>query len=124
VLRIKSNKLAVIDEAKRLGSVAALKVDRLVVGAVDMHYLAWIEAHPNPCRCGHAGVSIRFVIDHGVDSATTVVWFVERYDAFVAKRRQNWLVSPNRPQMLYEFIGSCRETEGSEGEESTRRGDP
>src|SRR5262245_28997996 len=89
-----------------------------------MHYLARIEAHPNPCRCGHAGVSVGFVIDHGVDSATTVVWLVERYDAFVAKRRQNWLVSPNRAQMLYEFIGSCRETDGSEGDESTRRGDP
>ena len=124
MLRIKSNKLAVIDEAKRLRSVAALKVDRLVVGAVDMHDLAWIEAHSNPRRCGHAGVSIRFVIDNGVDGATTVVWFVERYDALVAKRRQNWLVSPNRPQVLYEFIGARRETDGSEGDESTRRGDP
>ena len=123
-MRIKGNKLPVIDEAKRLGSVAALKVDRLVIGAVDMHDLAWIEAYSNPRRCGHAGVSVRFVIDHGVDSATTVVWFVERYDAFVAKRRQNWLVSPNRPQVLHEFIGSCRETEGSEGNESTHRGDP
>jgi hypothetical protein len=66
-----------------------------------MHYLAWIEAHPNPRRCGHAGVSVRFLIDHGVYSATTVVWLVERYDAFVAKRRQNWLVRPNRPQVLY-----------------------
>ena len=71
--RIKSNKLAVVDEAKHLRAVAALQVDRLVVSALDMHYLARIEAHPNPRRCGHAGVSIRFVIDHGVDSATTVV---------------------------------------------------
>jgi hypothetical protein len=124
VLRIKSNKLAIIDEAKRLRSVATLKVDRLVVGAVDMHDLTWIKAHSNPRRCGHAGVSIRFVIDNGVDGAATVVWFVERYDAFIAKRRQNWLMSPNRPQVLHEFIGSCRETEGSEGNESTHRGDP
>jgi hypothetical protein len=59
-----------------------------------------------------------------VDGATTVVWLVKGYDAFVAKRRQNWLVSPNRPQVLYEFIGTRRETDGSEGDESTRRGDP
>ena len=124
MLRIKSNKLAVVDEAKHLRSVAALKVDRLVVGAVDMHDLAWIEAHPNPRRCGHAGVGVRFLIDHGVDSATTVFWLVERYDTLVAKRRQNWLMRPNRPQVLYEFIGSCRETDGSEGDESTRRGEP
>jgi len=89
-----------------------------------MHDLAWIEAYSNPRRCGQAGVSVRFVIDHGVDSATTVVWLVESYDALVAKRRQNWLVSPNRPQVLYKFIGSCRETDGSEGDESARRGDP
>ena len=94
---IKGNKLATVDEGKHLRSVATLKVDRLVVGAVDMHYLAWIEAHPNTRRCGHARVGVRFVIDHGVDSATTVVWLVERYDAFVAKRRQNWLMRPNRP---------------------------
>ena len=102
MLRIKSNKLAVVDETKHLRSVAALQVDRLVVGAVDMHDLAWIEAYPNPRRCGHASVSVRFLIDHGVDSATTVVWLVERYDAFVAKRRQNWLMRPNRPQVLDE----------------------
>jgi hypothetical protein len=89
-----------------------------------MHYLTWIQAHPNPRRCGHAGLGVRFVIDHGVDSTTTIVWLVERYDALVAKRRQNWLVSPNRPQVLYEFIGARRETDGSEGDESTRRGDP
>lgn len=88
MLRIKSNKLAIVDEAKHPRSVAALQVDRLVVSAVDMHYLARIEAHPNPRRCGHAGVRVRFVIDDGVDSATTVVRFIERYDAFVAKRRQ------------------------------------
>jgi hypothetical protein len=102
LLHIKGNKLTIVDEGKCLRSVAALKVDRLVVCAVDMHDLAWIEAHPNARRCGHAGVSIRFVIDHGVDCATTVVWFVERYDAFVAKRRQNWLMRPNRPQVLDE----------------------
>jgi len=89
-----------------------------------MHDLAWIEAYSNPRRCGHPGVNVRFVIDHSVDSATTVVWLVEGYDALVAKRRQNWLVSPNRPQVLYKFIGSCRETDGSEGDESARRGDP
>ena len=124
MLRVRGNKLAVVDETKHLRSVAALQVDRLVVGAVDMHDLAWIEAYPNPRRCGHASVSVRFLIDHGVDSATTVVWLIERYNALVAKRRQNWLVSPNRPQVLYKFIGSCRETDGSEGDESARRGDP
>ena len=67
MLHAKGNKLAVVDEAKRLRLVAALKVDRLVVGAVDMHDLAWIEAYSNPRRCGHAGVSVRFVIDHGVN---------------------------------------------------------
>jgi hypothetical protein len=121
---IKGNKLAIVDEGKHLRSVAALKVDRLVVGAVDMHYLAWIEADPNTRRCGHAGVGVRFVIDHGIDSAMAVVWLIERYDALVAKRRQNWLMRPNRPQVLYKFIGSCRETDGSEGDENTRRGDP
>src|SRR6476646_5264671 len=102
-MRIKSNKLAAIDEAKNLCSVAALQVDRLVVGAVDMHDLARIKTHSNPRRRGHAGVGIRFVVAHGVDSATTAVWFVERYDALGAKRRENWLVSPHRPQVLYEF---------------------
>ena len=123
-MRIKSNKLAIVDEAKSVRVVAALKIDRLVVRAVDMHHLAWIEAHPNTRRCGPAGVGVRFVIDHGVDSATTVGWLIERYDALVAKRRQNWLMRPNRPQVLYKFIGSCRETDGGEGDESARRGDP
>ena len=36
------NKLAGLDERKRLGRVAALKIDRLVIGAVDMNHLAWI----------------------------------------------------------------------------------
>ena len=94
---VKGNKLAIVDECKHLRSVAALKVDRLVVGAVDMHYLAWIEAHPNTRRCGHAGVGVRFVIDHGVDKATTVVWLIKRYDALVAERRENGLVRGNRP---------------------------
>ena len=113
MLYAKGNKLAAVDEGKCLRSVAALKVDRLVVSAVEMHHLAWIQAHPNTRRRGHAGVSIRFVIDDGVDSTTTVVWLIERYDALVAERRQNWLVRRNRPQVLYKFIGSCRETDGS-----------
>ena len=39
---IKGNKLVIVDEGKCLRSVAALKVDRLVVSAVEMHHLAWI----------------------------------------------------------------------------------
>ena len=119
-----SRKHIAVHKRKPLGIVATLKVDRRVVGAVDINHLAWIQIDPNTRRSGLAGVGVRFVIDHGVDCTTTVVWFVEGYGAFVAKRRQNWLVSPNRPQMLYEFIGSCRETDGSEGDESTRRDDP
>ncbi len=108
MLRVRGNKLAAVDEGKHVRSVAALQVDRLVVGTVNMHYLTWIQAHPNPRRCGHAGLGVRFVIDHGVYSTTTIVWLVERYDALVAKRRQNWLMRPNGPQVLYKFICSCR----------------
>ena len=96
MLRVRGNKLAVVDEAKRLRAVAALQVDRLVVGAVEMHHLAWIQAHTNTGRCGHAGVSVRFLIDHCVDSATTVVWLIERYDALVAERSENGFVRPYR----------------------------
>jgi hypothetical protein len=34
------NKLACVNERKRLGMVAALEIDRLVLGAVDMNHLA------------------------------------------------------------------------------------
>jgi hypothetical protein len=54
------DKLAAVDEGKRFRAVAALKVDRLVVSAVDMHHLARIKAHTKPRGCGHAGVGIRF----------------------------------------------------------------
>jgi hypothetical protein len=40
-----------------------------------------LKAHPNTRRRVHAGVGIRFVIDDGVDSTTTVIWLIERYDA-------------------------------------------
>ena len=80
-------KLVIVDEGQHLRAVAALKVDRLVVGAVDMYHLAWIQAHPNTRRCGHATVGIRFVVDHGVDGAITVGWLIERNDALVTERR-------------------------------------
>ena len=34
-----------------------------------------LQADPNPRRSGgYAGLGVRLVIDHGVDSATTIVW--------------------------------------------------
>jgi hypothetical protein len=44
------NQLAGVDERKRLGMVAALEIDRLVLGAIDMNHLARVQADPNASR--------------------------------------------------------------------------
>jgi hypothetical protein len=44
------NKTAAVDERKRVGMVTALEIDRLVLGAVDMNYLARVQPDPNARR--------------------------------------------------------------------------
>jgi len=44
------NKLAGVGERKRLGMVAALEIDRLVLGAIDMNHLARVQADANASR--------------------------------------------------------------------------
>jgi hypothetical protein len=44
------DELAGIDERKRLGIVAALKIDRLVIDAVDVNRLAGVQADANARR--------------------------------------------------------------------------
>ena len=53
-----------IDDLQRVGIVAALKIERLVIRAVDMNYLAGIQADPNASR--RAATFIRAVPNHDV----------------------------------------------------------
>ena len=80
------NQLA-IDDPKSVGKGSALKSDRLIVGAVDMNDLVWIQVDPNTRRRGHAGVHVRPIPDDRANDAATFVRLIERYDALVAKRR-------------------------------------
>ena len=115
------NELAGVDERKRLGIVAALKIDRLALGAVDVNRLARVQADANARR--QIATLIGTVPHHDVDGAMATTRLVERDDALTANRREDGLVRPDRPQVLSKVFGSCRET-GGEGNESTRRSEP
>ena len=48
----------------------------------------------------HAGVGVRFVKDHRMDSTLTVVRLIKRYDAFITNRGENGLLRTDRSQIL------------------------
>src|SRR5262245_11153552 len=115
------DELAGIDERKRLGIVAALKIDRLVLDAVDVNRLARVQADANARH--RIAAFIGTVPHHDVDGAMAPSWLVKRDDALTANRREDGLVRPDGPQVLSKVFGSGGET-GRERNESARSGEP
>src|SRR5262245_11952044 len=85
-----------------------------------MNYLARIQTDPNARRRGLAGVCVRFVKDHRMDSAATVLRLIKRYDAFTANLGENGLVRSNRSQILDHFFGPCRDCQSAHDEAAGR----
>ena len=102
------NHLAGVDDLQRLGVVSALKIERLVVGAVDMSHLASIQADPNTSRRDTALIGP--VPHDDVEIAIAATRLVEGDDALAANRRENGLVGSDRPKVLRKFIGECGDT--------------
>ena len=61
------------------------------------------------------------VPDHRVDSAVTVVRLIERYDALVAKRRENGVVRSDWSEVLSQLIGTSGAVRGGEGKNGAGR---
>ena len=100
------NQLAGIDERKRLGVLTALQIDRLVLGAVDVHRLTRIQVDPN--TRSRVTARIAAVPHHDVDAAMAIARHVKGDDALAANSGEDGLVRPNRPKVLGEFIGSIQ----------------
>jgi hypothetical protein len=80
------------DDRQRLGVVTALEIKRLVLGGVDMNDLARTQANPNLLR----STVVVAVTRDDVDVAVALDWPVEGDDVFIANRRHNGLIRPNR----------------------------
>ena len=85
-----------VDDLQRLGVVAALEIEQLVVGAVDMSHLASVQADPNASR--RATALIVPVPHDDVEIAIAATRLVEGDDALAANRGENGLVRSHRSQ--------------------------
>jgi hypothetical protein len=90
--RARNNASVAVDDRKRHGIVSTLEVQRLIIGAVNMNDLARTQANPNLLR----STVVVAVTRHDVDVAVAINWPVEGDDVFIANRRHNGLIRPNR----------------------------
>src|SRR6476660_9716070 len=90
--RARNNAFVAVDDRKRHGIVSTLEVQRLIIGAVNMNDLARTQANPNLLR----STVVVAVTRHDVDVAVAINWPVEGDDVFIANRRHNGLIRPNR----------------------------
>jgi hypothetical protein len=89
-----ANKLARVDESKRLGMVTALEIDRLVIAAVDVNDLAGPQAYAEARTRVAAGIAA--VPHHDIYGAKATTRHIERYNALIANRCENGLMRPDR----------------------------
>jgi hypothetical protein len=89
--RARSNASVAVDDRKRHGILSALEVQR-IIGAVNINDLARTQASPNLL---HSTVVVA-VTRHDVDIAVAIDCPVEGDDVFIANRRHNGLIRPNR----------------------------
>src|SRR5680860_1414661 len=112
------NEFAGVDYRQRVGGVAALEVQRLILGAVDMNHLTRVQGYPNT-RCG-ATTGVSAIPHHDVHTAVATICLVKGDNALAANRRENGLVRPDRPKVLRKFIGECGNTRYGQGEGACR----
>jgi hypothetical protein len=89
--RARNNASVAVDDRKRHGILSALEVQR-IIGAVNINDLARTQASPNLL---HSTVVVA-VTRHDVDVAVAIDRPVEGDDVFIANRRHNGLIRPNR----------------------------
>ena len=84
--------------------VAALEIDRLIVGAVDVHRLTRHQAYADADR----GITtfVGAVPNHDMETAIRAVWLVESNKPLAANCREDCIMRTNRPNVLEEFVGT------------------
>lgn len=104
-----------LDEGERIGMVAAPKVDRLVVCAVDMDHLPRIKADADASRRGAAVIGR--VPYHDVHSALAGARLVEGDHPLVSDGGENGLVGADRAEVLGQVIRTRWKAQGAQGEQ-------
>src|SRR5262245_7719493 len=94
-----------VDDCQRRGMLAALKVERLVVDAVDVNHFARVQRHAN--ACSRTAALVGTVPHDDVHAAAAAIRLVEGDDPLAADAGEDRLVGSDRPEILGELGGGC-----------------
>src|SRR5262245_26684604 len=114
----RAHEFARINNRQVRGLLAALKIERLIVGTVDMNYLTRIQCHPKPRRRTSTNVGV--IPYHDVHAAVVAAGLVEGDDALTANRREDGFVRTDRSKVLCKLLGVGRGTCCCEGKGRNR----